>query len=113
MLVANDGQRRRTLRIDGQPFQFVRRELRLLVNRVDGAGRHAGAAVHALYVVDVQHLLVAVKASDRAGGDTVGETATLAFVGDDVRHWGSMKPAGPVESVPLPVAPRRTGRQDL
>ena len=86
MLVGDDGQRGRALRIDGQPFQLVRREFRLFVNRVDRAGWHAGSAVHALYVVDVQHLRVAVKAGDRAGSDAVGESATLAFVGHDVRH---------------------------
>src|ERR1700722_4311796 len=112
LLVGNDGQRGRALRIDCQPLQLVRRELRLFVNRVDGAGRHAGSAVHALYVVDIQHLRGAVKTGDRAGSDTVGESATLALVGDDVRHGNSMNPAGPVESVPLPVAPRSTGRQD-
>src|SRR3984885_3273255 len=86
LLVDDDGQRGRALRIDGQPFQLVRREFRLFVNRVDGAGWDAGSAVHALYVVDVQHLVVAVEAGDRASGHTVGESAILAFVGDDVGH---------------------------
>jgi hypothetical protein len=39
-----------------------------------------------LHIVDIQHLRVAVKARDRAGGYAVGEAASLAFVGHDMGH---------------------------
>src|SRR5437867_5840177 len=74
------------LRVDGDPDPRLVRQVGLLVDRLHRTGRNAGAAVDADVVVDVQHLVVAVEARDRAHGHAVGEAASLAVARYDGRH---------------------------
>src|SRR3984957_14546667 len=86
LFVADPRQQQRALRIDRQPAALVRRQIRLFIDGVYRTRLHAGSAIDALNVIDIQHGLVAMKTGDRAGGDAVGEATALTFIGNDVRH---------------------------
>src|SRR5512135_2453225 len=86
LLLGDAGQSGGALGVDLDPDMQLLRQIGLFEDGVHGADRHAGPAVDANVVVDVQHLLVAVEASDRADGDAIGEPALLAIGGDDRRH---------------------------
>jgi hypothetical protein len=58
-------------------------------DRLDGAFRHAGFAVNALFRMDVEHRLPLVEALDGADDDAVSVFAVEAGLGDDMRHLGS------------------------
>ena len=68
------------------PRFLVRRQVLDGVDRLDGAGRLAGATVDALVRMDVEHLVVVIEAVDWAHFDAVRELALLTIVGDDVAH---------------------------
>jgi hypothetical protein len=72
--------------VDLDPLVKVLRELCLVEDRFDGALRDAGAAVDALFGIDVEHLGVSMEAIDRANCDAVGETALAAVVGYHEGH---------------------------
>lgn len=81
-------------RVQLQERQLARTELRVRLERVDRAGRRAGAAVHAGARVDIEHLGRAEAGFARCGVDAVDRTGQhtggvgAAGAGDDVRHGG-------------------------
>src|SRR5262245_46529131 len=79
------------------------RAVRLNVNGLDRAFRHAGLAVDAVVRIDVQHLLVLVEALHRTDDAAVGVLAVVTRSSDDVSHervW-SFQPMGRCLRAPL------------
>jgi hypothetical protein len=74
------------LRIDLDPMFFVIRQVFLGQDCFYWAYWNASPAIDTHVVVDVDHLRVAVKASDRAHRKTLSESAKLAIIGDHDRH---------------------------
>jgi len=74
------------LGVDVFPLFLVGWEIVGAEDGLDGTGWLAGAAVDALIGVDIEHIGVAVEAVYGANLYTVGETAFLAVIGDDVGH---------------------------
>src|SRR5207248_11138609 len=61
-------------------------KVRLSIDRMHWAYVHTGHAINAVLRVNEHLVLHFVEAGDRAHFDTVGELASVTFVGDDVRH---------------------------
>jgi cytochrome c oxidase subunit 1 len=85
-LAIDDRERLDAFGVDAEKVGLIVGDAALVVNGLDRALRHAGAAVDAGVGIDVEHLVVAVEAIDRADRDTIGVAAAPAIVGDHERH---------------------------
>ena len=73
-------------RVELDVFREFRREIHLGIDGVDRADFYAGHAIDAVLRVNDHLILHFVEARDRADLYTVGEFASVTFVGDDVSH---------------------------
>ena len=77
------------VRLSGVEFDVLRefgRKIWLRVNCVHRTYLHTRRAIDAFLRVDHELVVQFVKTGDRAHLDTVGELASVAFIGDDVGH---------------------------
>jgi hypothetical protein len=76
------------LSVNFRVFLVLRRDVGIRVDRFDGAGRDASAAIDTHFRIDEQHLVVifSVDAVDRTNVDTRLVFGADTWFGDDVRH---------------------------
>src|SRR6267378_5450518 len=73
-------------RVEFDIFRELGRKVRLLIDGVDGTYVYTCHAINAVLRVN-DHLVVHfVEAGDRTHLHTVGELASVTFIGDDMRH---------------------------
>jgi hypothetical protein len=78
----------KVLGVDFRVLLVLGRDVGICVDRFDGAGRDARAAIDAYFGIDEQHLVVifSVDAVDRTNVDTRLVFGADTWFGDDVRH---------------------------
>src|SRR5690606_31499331 len=85
-LLGNHRKLDRTFGVELQPFLLIIGKLRFVVNGLDRAFGNTRATIDALFGIDVEHLVISVKALHGTDGDTVRKTTAFAVRGDDESH---------------------------